>query len=39
MKRFKDIKISGNKVYSKEACMFVTITDNTRHSSLKKIEG
>jgi len=30
----KDIKVSGNKVYSKEYCIFVTIGDNTRDSSI-----
>jgi hypothetical protein len=35
----KDIKIDGNKIYSKDTCIFVTTVENTKHSSIKKIEG
>ena len=35
----KDIKLPGNKVYSKDSCMFVRASDNIRESSLRRWHG
>ncbi len=32
----KDIKINGNKIYSPEACMFVTTADNSEKANAKE---
>lgn len=32
----KDIRIPGNKIYSPEACSFVTRAENTRHAKNKR---
>ena len=32
----KDIKVEGNKIYSKDTCMFVTANDNVLKASLKE---
>lgn len=35
----KDIKIKGNKLYSKDTCLFVTISENSRESFYRNKEN